>query len=45
LKKIITYGTFEMFHIGHLEILRRAKDFGVYLVVAVSTDEFNVIKG
>jgi len=45
LKKIITYGTFDMFHIGHLEILRRAKDLGVYLIVAVSTDEFNATKG
>ncbi len=43
-KKIITYGTFDLFHFGHLEILRRAKNLGDYLIVAVSTDEFNAIK-
>ena len=41
MKKIITYGTFDLFHIGHLEILRRAKELGDYLVVVISTDEFN----
>ncbi|HAQ60592.1 TPA: glycerol-3-phosphate cytidylyltransferase [Candidatus Delongbacteria bacterium] len=45
MKKVITYGTFDLFHIGHLNILRRAKALGDYLVVAVSTDEFNLIKG
>jgi len=45
MKKIITYGTFDLFHIGHLNILRRAKALGDYLVVAVSTDEFNAVKG
>ena len=44
MKKIITYGTFDLFHFGHLEILRRAKELGEYLVVAISTDEFNEIK-
>lgn len=39
--KVITYGTFDLFHIGHLEILRRAKALGDHLVVALSTDEFN----
>ena len=42
---VITYGTFDTFHYGHLEILRRAKDLGDRLIVAVSTDEFNLIKG
>lgn len=45
MKKVITYGTFDLFHHGHLELLRRARELGDYLVVAVSTDEFNEIKG
>jgi glycerol-3-phosphate cytidylyltransferase len=45
MKKVITYGTFDLFHYGHLRILERAKALGDYLVVAVSTDEFNRIKG
>jgi glycerol-3-phosphate cytidylyltransferase len=45
MKKVITYGTFDLFHIGHLNILRRSKALGDYLVVAVSTDEFNALKG
>ena len=45
MKKVITYGTFDLFHYGHLKILERAKEYGDYLVVAVSTDEFNKIKG
>lgn len=43
--KIITYGTFDTFHYGHLELLRRAKSLGDYLIVAISTDQFNLIKG
>ncbi len=43
-KKIITYGTFDLFHIGHLKLLQRLKALGSELVVAVSTDEFNEIK-
>ncbi|MBN1971913.1 MAG: glycerol-3-phosphate cytidylyltransferase [Candidatus Delongbacteria bacterium] len=45
MKKIITYGTFDLFHYGHLRILERAKALGDYLIVAVSTDEFNALKG
>jgi glycerol-3-phosphate cytidylyltransferase len=45
MKKVITYGTFDLFHYGHLRILQRAKELGDYLIVAVSTDEFNEIKG
>ncbi len=42
---IITYGTFDMFHIGHLKLLQRLKAMSEKLVVAVSTDEFNNLKG
>ena len=42
--RVITYGTFDFLHIGHINILRRAKELGDYLVVAVSTDEFNRAK-
>tara|TARA_B100000212_G_C27374159_1_gene533926 strand:+ start:1655 stop:2074 length:420 start_codon:yes stop_codon:yes gene_type:complete len=44
-KKVITYGTFDLFHIGHLRILRGVKDLGHHLTVAISTDKFNEIKG
>ncbi|WP_345740350.1 adenylyltransferase/cytidyltransferase family protein [Halomonas getboli] len=42
---VITYGTFDMFHIGHLNLLRRIAGLGERLIVAVSTDEFNAGKG
>ncbi len=41
MKRVITYGTFDMLHYGHINLLRRAKALGDYLVVALSTDEFN----
>jgi glycerol-3-phosphate cytidylyltransferase len=44
-KIVLTYGTFDMFHIGHLNLLQRLKSLGDKLIVAVSTDEFNTIKG
>ncbi|MCT1905336.1 glycerol-3-phosphate cytidylyltransferase [Oceanobacillus sojae] len=45
MKKVITYGTFDLLHTGHINILRRAKELGDYLIVAISADEFNAIKG
>ncbi len=43
-KTVITYGTFDLFHIGHLKLLQRLKQLGDKLIVAVSTDEFNAGK-
>lgn len=43
-KIVITYGTYDLFHVGHVNILRRAKSLGDYLIVALSTDKFNEIK-
>lgn len=45
MKRILTYGTFDLLHYGHIRILKRAKELGDYLVVALSTDEFNALKG
>lgn len=41
MKKVITYGTFDLLHYGHINLLERAKAMGDYLIVALSTDEFN----
>ena len=44
MKRVLTYGTFDLLHYGHIRILKRAKELGDYLIVALSTDEFNAIK-
>lgn len=45
MKRILTYGTFDLLHYGHIRLLKRARDLGDYLIVALSTDEFNKLKG
>ena len=45
MRRVITYGTFYVLHYGHINLLKRAKSLGDYLIVACSTDEFNKIKG
>ena len=45
MRRILTYGTYDLLHYGHIRLLKRAKELGDYLIVAVSTDEFNAIKG
>ena len=41
MKRVITYGTFDLLHYGHINLLKRAKELGDYLIVCLSTDEFN----
>ena len=45
MKRILTYGTYDLLHYGHIRLLKRAKELGDYLIVALSTDEFNKLKG
>lgn len=44
MKKVITYGTFDLLHYGHINMLQRAKEMGDYLIVALSTDDFNTVE-
>lgn len=44
MKKVITYGTYDLLHIGHINLLKRARALGDYLLVVLSTDEFNALK-
>jgi len=44
-RKVITYGTFDLLHYGHINLLKRAREQGEYLIVALSTSEFNEKKG
>lgn len=45
MKRVLTYGTYDLLHYGHIRLLKRAKELGDYLIVALSTDEFNELKG
>ncbi|AUW96606.1 MULTISPECIES: glycerol-3-phosphate cytidylyltransferase [Streptococcus] len=44
MKRVITYGTFDLLHYGHINLLKRAKSLGDYLIVVISTDEFNWVE-
>lgn len=45
MKKVLTYGTFDLLHHGHIRLLERARSLGDHLTVAISTDQFNLGKG
>src|SRR5690554_3465148 len=45
MKRVLTYGTYDLLHEGHINLLKRAKALGDYLIVGTSTDEFNAEKG
>lgn len=45
MRKVLTYGTFDLLHKGHVLLLQRAAELGDHLTVALSTDEFNALKG
>lgn len=45
MKKVLTYGTYDLLHFGHINLLKRARELGDYLIVGLSTDEFNSKKG
>lgn len=44
MKTVLTYGTYDLLHVGHINLLRRARELGDRLVVGLSTDEFNLVK-
>ena len=45
MRRVLAYGTYDLLHDGHIRLLKRAKELGDYLIVALSTDEFNELKG